>query len=204
MNDNAKHAIKVGLVLAVITCVCLSLVFTVDYITKKEIAEVKEASEKARFIKLLPPGSFNNNPNDECYLTTRFTRTPTPFYVARKDNQIAGYIVTYDIEDGYSTPFVVVAGINADFSIYYLDVIEFNETPGLGDKILRSKSNFLDSFQGASLTTHKFDVKKYGGDFDYFTGATVTPRAVTRSTEKMLRNLRHINISNLPRCAKVK
>ena len=66
---------------------------------------------------------------------------------------------------------------------------EHKETPGLGDRIERRKSDWITSFDGRSLeqpSASGWDVKKNGGEFDQFTGATITPRAVVNAVEKAL------------------
>jgi len=66
-------------------------------------------------------------------------------------------------------------------------VTEHNETPGLGDKIHAAKSDWILQF--ADILTHKiipkdWQVRKDGGQFDAFTGATITPRAVLSAIRK--------------------
>lgn len=200
MNNNLKHHFKVGFTIAAITLVSLTIVFSVSSFTKEKINNSKRDAEIARFAKLLPQGSFNNNPMDECFMASIFTKNPTPIYLAKMDDKVSGYVITYDINGGYGTPFIMIAGVDSNFNINYADIVEFNETPGLGDKVLRNQSNFLDSLSGKGLKNSRFDVKKYDGDFDYFTGATVTPRAIVRSTKDMLLKLETLDISKLERC----
>ena len=64
-----------------------------------------------------------------------------------------------------------------------------NETPGLGDKIDLKKSDWVRGFDGKSLqhpVAEKWKVKKDRGDFDQLTGATITPRAVTKAVYQSL------------------
>ena len=63
------------------------------------------------------------------------------------------------------------------------------ETPGLGDKIDEQKSDWILGFSGKSLGNppeEKWKVKKDGGIFDQFTGATITPRKVVASVKRTL------------------
>lgn len=60
-------------------------------------------------------------------------------------------------------------------------VISHTETPGLGDKFELSISDWVLDFNDRSLENTKWDVKKHGGDFDAFTGATITPRAIIKA-----------------------
>jgi electron transport complex protein RnfG len=84
--------------------------------------------------------------------------------------------------EGYGGAIELLVGVNANGEITGVRVVPpHNETPGLGDKIETKKSDWIYSFDGKSLTNPKpegWAVKKDGGDFDSFTGATITPRAV--------------------------
>ena len=63
-------------------------------------------------------------------------------------------------------------------------ILGHRETPGLGDKIELRKSNWVLSFNDKTPTS--WAVTKDGGEFDAFTGATVTPRAVVAAVRKAL------------------
>jgi electron transport complex protein RnfG len=61
------------------------------------------------------------------------------------------------------------------------------ETPGLGDKIEIAKNQWILDFNGKSLghpPLEKWGVKKDGGVFDQFAGATITPRAVVKAVRE--------------------
>jgi electron transport complex protein RnfG len=60
-------------------------------------------------------------------------------------------------------------------------VTRHTETPGLGDKIEARRAPWILDFNGKSLKAPvpaRWGVKKDGGDFDQFAGATITPRAI--------------------------
>jgi electron transport complex protein RnfG len=68
-------------------------------------------------------------------------------------------------------------------------VLAHKETPGLGDGIDEKRSPWILAFAGKSLENpwpDAWKVKKDGGVFDQFTGATITPRAVVKATRKFL------------------
>ena len=84
-------------------------------------------------------------------------------------------------------------------------VLAHNETPGLGDKIELKKSNWINSFAGKFLTRDnepQWAVKKDGGEFDAFTGATITPRAVVKAVKNLLtlQQAQPELLSNAPAC----
>ena len=80
-------------------------------------------------------------------------------------------------------------GIDKNGEILGVRVIAHIETPGLGDKIEISKSQWVLSFNGKSLnnlTVEEWAVKKDGGVFDQFSGATITPRKVVQAIRRGL------------------
>ena len=83
----------------------------------------------------------------------------------------------------------MMVGVNIDGTLAGVRVLTHTETPGLGDKIDLKKSDWVLSFNGKSLSYPRLDgwtVKKDGGDFDAFTGATITPRAVVQAVKRTL------------------
>ena len=107
----------------------------------------------------------------------------------RKQNQPVAAIFTATTPDGYSGNIRLVVGINADQTLAGVRVLTHKETPGLGDWIDAEKSDWILSFSGKSLQNPKdtgWAVKKEGGEFDQFTGATITPRAVVVAVKKVL------------------
>ena len=73
-------------------------------------------------------------------------------------------------------------------------VIEHKETPGLGDGIDLARSPWILDFNGKSLentSAQQWHVKKDGGEFDAFTGATITPRGVVRGVYESLQLFQH-------------
>jgi electron transport complex protein RnfG len=85
------------------------------------------------------------------------------------------------VGQGYAGPIRVLLGIGADGRILGARVLAHSETPGLGDKIEIARDDWITGFDGLSLAEpppERWAVKKDGGVFDQFSGATITPRAV--------------------------
>lgn len=107
-------------------------------------------------------------------------------YLARTDGKVNTVILPVVAPDGYTTVIKLLVGIHADGTLAGVRVTEHRETPGLGDKIDLKKSDWVLSFAGKSLSNPGEDgwaVKKDGGQFDQFTGATITPRAVVKAVK---------------------
>jgi electron transport complex protein RnfG len=110
-------------------------------------------------------------------------------HIARNNQKIIAVIIPTVAPDGYSGDIKMIAGVNSDGSIAGVRVLKHIETPGLGDKVDIKKSAWIRSFENKSLskpTINQWKVKKDGGDFDQFTGATITPRAVVQQIRKVL------------------
>ncbi len=109
--------------------------------------------------------------------------------IARDNDQAIAAIIPAVAADGYSGDIRMIVGVNRDGSVAGVRVLVHNETPGLGDKVDLKKSDWILSFNEKSLqapTADKWEVSKDGGEFDQFTGATITPRAVVRQVRKTL------------------
>lgn len=113
----------------------------------------------------------------------------TTVYIARKAGQVSAVCFKLAAPDGYSGIINMVIGISRDGEILGVRVVNHAETPGLGDKIEIAKSNWILDFNGQSLlglADAQWAVKKDGGVFDQFAGATITPRAVVKTVHRGL------------------
>lgn len=115
---------------------------------------------------------------------------PVTVYLAKDvQNQAIAAIFTVTTLKGYSGAIKLVVAVNKDQSLAGVRVLSHKETPGLGDKIDAAKHDWILSFSGKSLANpaiEQWAVKKDGGEFDQFTGATITPRAVVGSVKSVL------------------
>jgi electron transport complex protein RnfG len=99
------------------------------------------------------------------------------FNFAYKDNELVGVAVNTWTNKGYSGRISAMVGFNPDGTIIDVVHLEHKETPGLGDKIDKSKSEWSDQFQGIDPQTTTLKVTKDNGDIDAITAATITSRA---------------------------
>ncbi len=76
-----------------------------------------------------------------------------------------------------------------DGTITGVRVLEHKETPGLGDRIETSKSDWVLQFDGQSLRDPEaagWAIRGDGGQFDQLTSASVTPRSVIKAIKRTL------------------
>ncbi|HEY9198768.1 MAG TPA: electron transport complex subunit RsxG [Gammaproteobacteria bacterium] len=122
------------------------------------------------------------------------TDEPVTVYRARRNGQPAAAILAPVAPDGYSGDIKLLVAINADGTLAGVRVTAHRETPGLGDGIEADRSDWILKFTGRSLgdpDEKRWAVKKDGGVFDQFTGATITPRAVVKAVKKALIYFQH-------------
>ncbi|WP_190600542.1 RnfABCDGE type electron transport complex subunit G [Candidatus Vesicomyidisocius sp. SY067_SCS001] len=110
-------------------------------------------------------------------------------YPVKKNHKIFSYLIEHTYPNGYNGDIRLLTGVGIDKKLLGVRVIMHKETPGLGDKIELKKSNWIEQFFGLSLLNpvkKNWKVKRDGGIFDTFTGATITPRAIVTATYQVL------------------
>jgi electron transport complex protein RnfG len=117
---------------------------------------------------------------------------PLTVYRAHLDDTISA--VAFEVSAiGYAGPITSIMGVSADGKVLGVRVLSHAETPGLGDRIEVNRDDWILSFNGHSMdntSAKQWHVKKDGGKFDQFTGATITPRAVVKSVYEGLQTFR--------------
>ncbi len=142
---------------------------------------------------LIPPDSYDNDLlTDTVQVRNRDmlgTSKPLTVYRARRDGRPVAVAFRPVAPEGYGGPIRLLVGIDYQGHLLGVRVLEHKETPGLGDKIELRHSDWILGFNGLSLDnppTEGWRVKRDGGNFDQFTGATITPRAVVKAVHKSL------------------
>lgn len=182
-----------GLRLALFAMICTALVAITDALTRDQIAHQAEQQLQQQLHGMLPAGSFDNILASSCIMLRNSQYLgddePHPVYLARLGGRPTGYIFTSVAPEGYGGAIHLLVGVNTEGRVHRVEVLSHHETPGLGDKIERAKSDWLDGFAGQQLEGNRdprWAVTKDGGMFDGFTGATITPRAVVKSVKQVL------------------
>jgi len=193
MSIFKTHILPVGLILAAFAIGATALVALTESATHDKIIENERLTLLAAIDALIPQHKYNNDILDDTLLlapTSQLgTEEDTIIYRARMNDQSVAIILTTIAPNGYNGRIKLLAGIYYDGSLAGVRVISHKETPGLGDKINEKKADWILKFNGLSLQNpdvSKWKVKKDGGQFDQFTGATITPRAVVTAVKKTL------------------
>ncbi len=165
--------------------------------TEARIADNRMAVNRSRIAQLTGDVAYHNDPvTDTTQLEHELLgNSSLPAWFARdRDGEIVAVVLSAIASDGYSGDIHLLIGIRHDGKLLGVRVSSHRETPGLGDAIEAERSDWIHSFTGRSLGDPPADhwaVRKDGGVFDQFTGATITPRAVVRAVRRALEYFDH-------------
>jgi electron transport complex protein RnfG len=162
-------------------CLGFGILLALTYrVTVDDIAARALEDRQNSLSQVIPGTIHDNNPVTDTVLMKDARDREITIYRARKDGKVSG--VAYEIYGtGYAGEIKLMMGIAADGKLLGVRVLAHKETPGLGDKIEEKKGDWILRFTGLSLgnpPAERWKVKKDGGDFDQFAGATITPRGV--------------------------
>jgi len=186
-NVMNKDEINNGLILGGGTVIALLVIVLAFLLTKPRIDKTQQEQLATYLEQLLVADSYNNNPSSDVIKLTHSalgSDQPLPVYRALYNDKPTGAVITAIAPDGYSGAIHLLIGVSVAGDIVAVRVTDHKETPGLGDDIDKRKSDWIDAFDDLSPSTMQvqdWQVKKDGGQFDQFTGATITPRAVIQS-----------------------
>ncbi len=187
-----RHIVTSALMLGLFTMVGTGMVAGVQLLTADRIAASQRAEQLKRLGEVIPHERYDNELLED---TLEFMepslnrRKPVVAYRARKNGQPVAAAFKVAAPNGYSGTINVLVGINYDGTISGVRILTHQETPGLGDNIQLSRTPWVLGFEGKSLhnpTLKQWAVKKDGGVFDQFTGATISPRAVVGVVKRTL------------------
>lgn len=187
-----KPIINAAAALGLFAVVGMGLVALVHDGTKERIDANEQAVLLRTLESLIPAEWFDNDiladtitANDPSLGTDK----PVTVYRARKGGSPVAAVLSPVAPDGYNGAIKLLVAVHTDGSLAGVRVVSHRETPGLGDPIDTDKSDWIFAFDGRSLdnpSEARWKVKRDGGDFDQFTGATITPRAVVKAVYQTL------------------
>jgi electron transport complex protein RnfG len=188
-NTILKSAAALGLV-AVIGSALLTVVY---HLTADRIAAQERQAVQRQLSRILPPGRYDNELQDDRIFFRDEAHFPNgqtvTAYRARAAGNPVALIFRFTAVDGYNGDIQLLTGIYGDGTLAGVRVISHKETPGLGDSIEEEKSGWVLDFEGKSLKQPGragWAVRRDGGEFDQFTGATITPRAIVEAVHSAL------------------
>ncbi|KZY60276.1 hypothetical protein A3742_10210 [Oleiphilus sp. HI0071] len=186
-----QSAIRAAIGLGLFAILTAGLVALVQLNTKERIVEQATKARLAALYELVPESYRDNDLLADSYmLSIREGAEPQSVFLARSGGSVSAIILPWTAPDGYTAPIQLLVAIDVDGELIGVRVVSHKETPGLGDSIELTKSDWILGFDGRSIANTAagaWAVKKDGGEFDQLTGATITPRAIVSAVYEALR-----------------
>ncbi len=148
--------------------------------TREAIAAAEARDLRDSLAQVLPEGFADNDLAADSAQVEVGAAQPLTVYRARRGDTPRGAVFRVEGK-GYAGPIVILMAVDRDGRTLGVRVMKHTETPGLGDKIEIAKADWITTLSGKSLDDARWAVKKDGGEFDQFAGATITPRAVVNA-----------------------
>lgn len=177
-----------------IFAVAVTVLITLTYLGTKERIAKQEQAKLLRVIgDVVDTTQLTNRIQNDCTvlpLDDALGNTPNlKAYRGRTGSEMTAVAIESVAPNGYSGAIRFIVGLaGEDYTkITGVRVLQHMETPGLGDKIDERVSPWIYDFNDKIITPElqpQWNVKKDGGQFDAFTGATITPRALTQAIAK--------------------
>jgi electron transport complex protein RnfG len=193
MKRIARSTLQTAINLVFFAVLGTAILASTFFMTHDAIVKSEEAEKLKLIMQITPSALFDNDiiqdtlsiPASELLGTEDITTA----YRARLKGEPSAVVLEAIAPDGYSGKIWLILAVRADGELAGVRVVAHKETPGLGDYIELTKSPWIKGFDGKSREAYKdadWNVKKDGGQFDYMSGATITPRAVVKAVNKAL------------------
>ena len=192
-ENNRQFILSSGALLAFAALIGTGLLWLTSWHAQAYIADNERQALLRNLEQVLPAGGYDNDLSRDFIQVNAVGvndhPSPHTVYRARLGDEPSAIAMTTVAPDGYSGDILILVGIRFDGQISGVRILSHRETPGLGDAIDVERSDWVLGFNHRSLdnpAASGWKVKKDGGQFDQFTGATITPRAVVRAVHHCL------------------
>ena len=192
-SDGNSRILSSGLILAALAAVCTALVAITHSATAPRIAANAQAYLEQSLKPVLEGIEYDGKLSESVLLIEAPHELPgnedVMVYRVYADEKPVAALFVVTARDGFSGPIKLLIGLTSDGRISGVRVLEHRETPGLGDLIESSKSDWLMQFRRTSINfpqRQQWAIKRDGGVFDQLTGASITPRAVIKAIKETL------------------
>ncbi|MEG1634382.1 MAG: RnfABCDGE type electron transport complex subunit G [Rikenellaceae bacterium] len=175
MKSSLTNMVMVLLLITLIASAAVGVVYqlTIEPIRNSKIEKLNKA-----IVEVLP--QFKTLAPEK---TIEIDGEEVKIYTALNDQDTIGYAIESFSKNGFGGMIKILVGFTVDGTIYSTEVLSHTETPGLGDKMDKKKSNFSQQFKEKNPASYKLSVKKDGGDVDAITAATISSRAFTNAVD---------------------
>ncbi|MDR1345522.1 MAG: RnfABCDGE type electron transport complex subunit G [Bacteroidales bacterium] len=182
MAKKESTLLQLTLVLVLITAIAGIGLAAVYSITQEPIEKSQVRKKKEAIALVLP--DYKGSEFQDVAVTLAEDKEPVIVHLAYQDKELYGAAVETYTDKAFSGSFHIMVGIDANGTILGTEVLKMSETPGLGDKIDKTKSDFSKQFLTKNPADYQLKVKKDGGDVDAITAATISSRAFCDAVQR--------------------
>jgi len=193
MMDTREKMLRSAIILSLFAFIGTGLLSFTHEVTIDKIAQNERNELLYSLHNIIPSNLYDNDIfNDTIRVTDPEllgSSEAIEVYLARKKDKPVAAVFSSIAPNGYNGAIRLLIGIDLEGTLTGVRVIKHSETPGLGDAIEEQRSDWILGFTGKSLqqpTENHWKVKKDGGYYDQFTGATITPRAIVKAVRNTL------------------
>jgi len=180
-NKKESTFVSMVLTLFLVTFIASAALGYLYELTKGPIEASKLAKQNSAIMQVVP--EFDNKPGEESF-QVEVDGGILKFFPAKKNGELVGTAVSTFTNNGFSGNFKIMVGFLPDGTIHNISVLEQKETPGLGDKMLKSKSDWSVQFNGKNPENFQLKVTKDDGDVDAITASTISSRAFCDAVDR--------------------
>lgn len=193
-ESTARRTWHAAAVLTVAAILAVGLVALVHDHARPYVEATQRAQRLKQLTAILGDLNYDNDPLADTVLVLdqEYLGSNEPLLVhrVRRAGQPVAVLLNVVAPDGYTAALRLLVAIDTQGHLLGVRVLDHRETPGLGDFVDERRTDWIHQFAGRSLADPppvRWQVRKDGGDFDQYTGATVTSRAVTHAVRDALR-----------------
>ena len=175
--------------LTLVALVAAALLGGLYVMTKDPIDQQKKQKQEAAITSVLPQV-------DGLTIAEPETADGMTLHKAYKDGEWIATAVETE-ENGFGGKFKVMIGFDNKGNVVNYEVLEHQETPGLGDKMtfwFKNADKQGQNILGSNPADRRFVVSKDGGEVDAITAATISSRAFLKAVNNAYNS---IGVSNV-------
>jgi len=183
-----NRPVRSGLLLLLVGALAVTVTIAWQQWTRTTLADAEQQLQARQFLAVLPAQSYDNNPLHSSLALPAEQPSHSRILAAYRATlgTTPTAVVLVSQVQGYAAPIRLTIAISADGRLLGTQVIDQQESPGLGGRISDPQVNWLAQFANRSLGD-RWALKRDQGDFDQLAGATVTSRAVIEAQQDALR-----------------
>lgn len=185
-----RQTVRTALLLVLIGLAAAAILAGLDEVTRERIKDEQQAHALAAVSAMLSGERYDNELiGDTTTMTISGLPESATVYRARLDGEPAAAVIDMTTPQGYSGDIRLLVAVDTEGTVIGVRVLEHRETPGLGDKIERRRSDWIEQFTGRSLSDPEPDAwapDRRDGAFDTLTSATITSTAVIDAVKRAL------------------